>query len=94
MTPLHCIGAASLSTKMLRGQTLTAHRNRSTNAIGNGIGSCRNHSQPLSLLACREKAHSIFAPAKTPPSNLLMNEFIVFHSNQGYPEYLIDFTLK
>lgn len=73
---------------------LTAHRNRST--IGHW--QCDWVSpQALSaavVAACREKAHSIFAPAKTPPSMLLMNEFIVFHSNQGYPEYLIDFTLK
>ena len=79
---------------LLRGQMLTVHRNRST--IGHW--QCDWVSpQALSaavVAACREKAHSIFAPAKTPPSMLLMNEFIVFHSNQGYPEYLIDFTLK
>ena len=39
------------------------------------------------------KCHSLFAPSTTPPLMLMMNEFIVYHSNQGYPEYLIDFEL-
>lgn len=34
--------------------------------------------------------HSLFAPAGF---NLLMNEYIVYHSNQGIPEYVIDFAL-
>ena len=38
-----------------------------------------------------ESYHSIFASAKG--SNLLMNEYIVYHSNQGYPEYLVEFEL-
>ena len=37
--------------------------------------------------------HSLFAPAESFPSFLLMNEFIVFHTNQGYPEYIVDFKL-
>ena len=39
------------------------------------------------------KFHSVFAPAGVFPSMLLMNEYIVYHTNQGYPEYLIDFEL-
>ena len=34
--------------------------------------------------------HAIFAPASM---LLLMNEYIVFHTNQGYPEYIVDFKL-
>ena len=25
---------------------------------------------------------------------LLMNEFIVYHTNQAYPEYVVDFSLR
>ena len=38
-----------------------------------------------------ESYHSIFASAKG--SSLLMNEYIVYFTNQGYPEYLVDFEL-
>ena len=42
----------------------------------------------------RDRAfHSLFAPAESFPCFLLMNEFIVFHTNQGYPEYIVDFKL-
>jgi hypothetical protein len=37
--------------------------------------------------------HSLFAPAGSFPSFLLMNEYIVFHTNQGFPEYVVDFKL-
>ena len=36
------------------------------------------------------KYHSIFAPASP---LLVMNEYIVYHTNQAYPEYLVDYTL-
>ena len=38
-----------------------------------------------------EKFHSVFGAAGM---LLLMNEYIVYHTNQGYPEYLIEFELK
>ena len=37
-----------------------------------------------------EKFHSIFATGPL----LLMNEFIVYHTNQAYPEYAVRFELK
>ena len=37
------------------------------------------------------KFHSVFAQAGR---TLLMNEYIVYHTNQAYPEYLIEFELK
>ena len=38
------------------------------------------------------KFHSVFAQAR--PGLLLMNEFIVYHTNQAYPEYLVHFELR
>ena len=42
-----------------------------------------------------QKFHSMFAPGRTDTflSALLMNEFIVYHTNQGVPEYVVDFQL-
>ena len=37
-----------------------------------------------------QKFHSVFAQKGL---NLLMNEFIVYHTNQGFPEYLVTFKL-
>ena len=39
-----------------------------------------------------KKYHSLFAPCGN-LSMLLMSEYIVFHTNQGVPEYVIDFEL-
>ena len=41
------------------------------------------------------KYHSLFAPSHDVSSfsSLLMNEYIVFHTNQGVPEYVVDFVL-
>ena len=36
------------------------------------------------------KYHSIFAPASP---LLIMNEYIVYHTNQAYPEYFVDYEL-
>ena len=40
-----------------------------------------------------KKFHSVFAEANG-YNNLLMNEYIVYHTNQGYPEYAIEFEMK
>jgi hypothetical protein len=39
------------------------------------------------------KFHSVFAES-THTNALLMNEYIVYHTNQGYPEYQLTFELK
>ena len=45
----------------------------------------------LQMWANGDKFHSVFAPAGI---TLLMDEFIVYHTNQGVPEYLIKFELE
>ena len=36
----------------------------------------------------------VFASSESAISPLLMNEYIVYHTNQGYPEYMVEFELK
>ena len=38
-----------------------------------------------------QKFHSVFGCAGL---LLLMNEYIVYHTNQGYPEYVVEVELK
>ena len=45
----------------------------------------------LTMWAEGRKFHSVFGAAGM---TLLMNEYIVYHTNQGYPEYVIEFELK
>ena len=40
------------------------------------------------------KFHSVFASSESAISPLLMNEYIVYHTNQGYPEYMVEFELR
>lgn len=40
-----------------------------------------------------KKFHSVFAEAGAAPAYLLMNEYIVYHTNQGFPEYVLKFEL-
>ena len=40
------------------------------------------------------KFHSVFANCDSTFSPLIMNEYIVYHTNQGYPEYVVQFELK
>eukprot|EP00415_Alexandrium_ostenfeldii_P000051 UN0051 len=41
-----------------------------------------------------QKYHSLFGSADHFPWMLLMNEYIVYHTNQAYPEYLMDFEMR
>ena len=41
-----------------------------------------------------KKFHSVFAEAKRAPAFLLMNEYITYHTNQGFPEYVLKFELR
>ena len=38
------------------------------------------------------KFHSVLADSRY--SGLLMNEYIVYHTNQAYPEYVVKFELR